>query len=238
MKTFAKNLTLSLAGLILISIYSCRIPGVKGSGNVITQDRQVSNFTGIDIGGAYEVHLRQGDTEGLKIEADDNLMELIQTEVKNGTLCITSKDPIRKAEKLVLYITFKELDNIEISGAVKLTSKSSISADNLTITASGAAEINVEVDANHLKFVASGGTDATFSGTATKVKTRISGAGELSAYDLETEEFSLTVSGAANAELNVKESLEVRVSGAAEVYYKGDPKVEKSISGAAKVRRI
>jgi len=212
--------------------------GVKGNGNVQTEERPVTSFSKIKIGGAFEVLLRQGDKEEVEIEADENLLELIETSVSGNTLTVRNDKNIRKAETLRVYITYTELSKIDISGAVNLKSNSTITTEKLVVEASGAAEIDMEVDVNKLVMDMSGATETHLSGIAKVVKIEISGAGELNALDLETEIFSLDGSGATEAEVNVAKELNVDISGAGSVRYKGNPDVSKDISGAGSVKPI
>ena len=214
------------------------IEGEKGNGNVITEERNVSDFNGIDISNAFEVILKQGNTEDLRVEADENLMKLIITEVKNGILKVYTEKRIRKPKSLKLYITFKEINYIDLSGAVELTGKGKLTFNKLELDGSGASEIDMDLTANKLIIDFSGASEIDLSGKVTKVDIDLSGAAEISAYELETDIMNLDISGAGEAKVFVNEELDVEASGAASERYKGNPNISTSVSGVSSIKKF
>jgi len=229
---------LSIALILLVGISSACGEIVKGNGNVITDDRNVSTFDGIRIGGSFEVFLEQGNSESLRIEADENLMSHIKTEVRGGVLHIWIKESVIRAESMRAYITFVNVENIDISGAVELSGIGSLSFDDLGIEASGATEIDLNLHAGSLELDLSGSSEVDLEGKASNMNLGISGAGELFAEDFLLQSCDIGISGAGSAVINVSERLDIDISGAASVRYKGQPKVSQRVSGAAKVRSI
>jgi len=223
--------------VIVFSFYSC-VNTIDGDGNVITEERNVSTFKKIDISGHFEVFINQGNTEKVEIEADQNLIELIESETKNNTLYIKSKEPIGDAESLKLYITVVDIKDIDISGAVELNSKGTIAAEELEIEISGAADINIDVEANLLKMDMSGASETTLKGKVENFEIELSGASDLQAEKLKTKHTVVDISGAGNAKVFAKKTLDVEVSGAGSVKYKGNPKITKDISGAGSVSEL
>lgn len=223
--------------VIVFSFYSC-VNTIDGDGNVITEERKVSSFNKIDISGNFEVLIKQGDTEQLEIEADKNLLELIEAKTKDNTLVIKSKKAIGNVESLKLYITFVDIKDIDISGAVELNSKGTIAAEELEIDISGAADVNIDVEANLLKMDMSGASETTLKGKAENFEIELSGAGDLQAEKLKTKHTVVDISGAGSAKVFAKKTLNVEVSGAGSVQYKGKPKITKDISGAGSVSKL
>lgn len=223
--------------VISFSFYSC-INTIDGDGNVTTEERTINSFSKIDIAGHFEVFINQGSTEKLEIEADNNLINLIETETKNNTLYIKSKEPIGNAESLKLYITVKKIEAIDISGAVELNSKGTIDAENLEIDISGAADINLLLKVNSLKMEMSGASETTLKGSAENFDIELSGASDLQAEKLKTKHTSVDISGAGNAKVFAKKTLNIEVSGAGSVQYKGNPKITKDLSGAGSVNKL
>lgn len=212
---------------------------VEGSGKQISEDRQVSAFHAIKISGGFEVELIQSDAESLTILADDNLMNLIKTEVRNGELKISLTEPVRNAKKMKAIITFRHLDNIDISGAVRLKGMNSMSFEKLSIDASGASDIRLDLTSNSLDMDLSGASKTNMSGKVNKVDADCSGASKFYASELETSSFRFEASGASYAEVWVKDRLSVDASGASTVRYKGKPaNIEKTTSGASSVKEM
>lgn len=223
--------------VLTFSLYSC-INTIDGDGNVITEERTIDSFNKIDISGGFEVLINQGKTEKVEIEADQNLIELIETETKNNTLYIKSKEPIGNAESLKLYITVKKIEEIDISGAVELNSKGTIEGEELEIDISGAADVNLGVDVISLTMDMSGASETTLRGKAENFDIKLSGASDLEAEKLKTKHTIIDISGAGSAKVFAKKTLKVEVSGAGSVKYKGNPKITKEISGAGSVNKL
>lgn len=217
-------------------LFSSCMHSVAGNGIVVAKKAEVNSFSKIKIGGAFEVSLKQGTDPSLTIEADENLHELIETKVEGSTLVVKLKEHVRKAEKLQLNITFSTLDEIDIAGAVSLWCENQIEVPSLEIECSGAAELDLDLVAESLELEMSGGSETTLTGKVATVEADVSGAGEIDAYKMETQSFSLDVSGAGDAKVNVTKSLKVNISGAGSVRYKGNPEIEKSIAGAGSVK--
>lgn len=228
---------LSIFTLALINVSSGCIMagGIKGNGKVISDERNVSNFEKIQVGGAFNVFLTQGDKEYLRIEAEENLMSYIKSEVIGGKLKIYSDKNLNPTKEMKIYLTFKNLEDIDISGACELKGENRFTLDELEMEVSGAAEIFLELELNELDANFSGASEVELKGKAGEVEIDISGAGELEAGDFETESMEISISGAADAKIFVTKSLNVFVSGAASVKYKGNPSVSTNVSGAGSV---
>ncbi|MEN8226104.1 MAG: head GIN domain-containing protein [Bacteroidota bacterium] len=235
------SMTIIIAFLMLTGsalMGSCvPIKGVKGDGNVVKEDRKVSGFTSLEVSGAFNVYLYQGKTESLTVEADQNLMELIKTEVKGDRLEIyTEGKNIRDYTELNIYLSFKDLEMIDISGAVSITAEDKLIFDKLNIDGSGASEITLNMDVNMFDADISGASEIELMGKAETARFDFSGASEIDAFDFVIEHCELDVSGASEARIHVNGSLDVDVSGAADVKYKGSPSLKSDISGAASLR--
>ena len=63
---------------------------VQGSGKIVKQNREVGHFTAFATSVSGNVEIRQGTTEGVIVETDDNLQALVETVVENGTLRVLS----------------------------------------------------------------------------------------------------------------------------------------------------
>lgn len=212
--------------------------GIRGNGNVIKQTRELSSFNSLEVGGAFRVYLTQGDKESAVIEADENLMEVIQTEVRGGKLVIHTSEDIQESRALNVYLTFKSLDQLDISGACHLSSENKLTFENLDIECSGASDVELKMSAKDLDLDFSGASQVNLFGNALSVSLDLSGASDLDAIDLEAEKYDADISGASHAKIYVKNELTTDVSGAASLKYKGEPAVvNNDISGAASVKK-
>lgn len=243
MKKITKNQSILITLVLILSMTmqsSCTYAfrGIKGDGNVVKEKRDVTSFSGIDVGGAFKVYLTQGSSEKLEIEADENLLPIIKTEVKGGTLYISTKEDIRDSEALNIYLTFKEMHEIDVSGACDLSGEDKFTFNDLEMDCSGASNIDLKITANSLELDCSGASNITLYGSAQKVEMDVSGASHFDAYDLEVEDFEIEVSGAAGAKIFVTGELSANVSGAAHLKYKGDARiVHHDVSGAGSMKK-
>jgi Putative auto-transporter adhesin, head GIN domain len=236
MKTLRKLSTVLFTIVILLA--SCNVIGERGNGNVVRQERKVSDFNAIEVSGAFDVFLSLGSTQSVIVEADENLQPIIRAEVHNSTLKIENKEPIRDSKSLKVYITVTDLKKIELSGAVDLQSQNKLTLSELSIEISGATDANLDIAVQKLEVSSSGGSKLKFSGMANKVNMDVSGAVDIHAFDLLAEIASLSISGAGDAEINVTKELYAEISGAGTVRYKGDPqKVDSNVSGAGSIKK-
>jgi hypothetical protein len=241
MKTTKYSTTgiISTALITLLIIVSCDVIGEMGSGNVIREERKVSSFNGIEVSGAFDIILIQGTSNSVIVEADDNLMNLIRTEVRGNILVIDNKKPIAHSKSLKVYITFPDLKSIDVSGAVNLESQGKLTLSELAISGSGASDGKLDMDVQKLKIDCSGGSKLKLEGSAKDVDVDASGAVDLFAFDFPAENYKLDISGAGKAEINVSKELNVDISGAATVRYKGNPvKNVQDISGAGSIKKV
>ena len=227
-----------MLGLVTLASSSCLfMEGVDGNGKVVKETRNVSNFDAIKIGGAFDVYLKQGNSESLVIEADENLMDLIKTDVRGGTLVIDTRENIRNSKELNIYITFRQLEKLNLSGAVEVKSDGKLKFDDLSIDGSGASEIDLELEVDKLSCDFSGASEISLTGSANYCSIDNSGASEVTAYDFVVKEYLIEISGAGDAKIHCTEVLEARISGAASIRYQGNPKVDSRVSGAGSIKQ-
>lgn len=212
--------------------------GIKGNGNVTEQERQLGSFSALDVGGAFKVFLTQGDKEFVIVEADENLLEVISTEIRGNTLVIKTTEDIRDSEALNIYLTFKDLNEMEISGACHLSAENKMKFDDLDLDCSGASDVELKLAASKLNMDFSGASQVELYGSAETVDLDLSGASHFDGVDLEAEIYFVDVSGASHAKIFVNKELSAEVSGAASLKYKGEPVIkEHDVSGAGSMKK-
>jgi predicted DNA-binding antitoxin AbrB/MazE fold protein len=119
----------------------------EGNGNVTTEKREVTgDFTKIVAGQAIDVEIEQADSYSIEVEADSNLIENIKTSIDNGVLKISSDVNFQDAEKLLVRIKVKQLDEIETTSASNVESVNVFKGKNLRIAASSASEIDIDAE--------------------------------------------------------------------------------------------
>jgi hypothetical protein len=191
-----------------------------GSGNVVSESRNVSGFTKIDLSGSGEVTIDQNGTEALTIQAEDNLMPKLTTEVVDGTLRLGEKSSLTiNLTKPVKYqVSVKDLSGLMISGSGTMTA-AKITAPRLAVDISGSGKVTVGGSVENQDLV-------------------ISGSGDYQAKDLQTKTTTAKIAGSGEASVTVSDSLDIEMSGSGKLtYYGSPPQVTQQISGSGRVTK-
>lgn len=213
MKRIAIALALACSALFLLS--GCT--GVRGSGVRKTEKRELPAFTSIETIGAFEVTVTCQKPASFEIEADDNILPLVETEVRGEVLRVTTKKNYHSSGGIAVRITVPNLDSVKSTGAGKFR-VSDVKNDNFEIHSTGAAQVSV-------------------SGQSKSVTISSTGAGKIDAHNLRANNAEVSVTGAATADVYAIDQLDVTVSGAGRVTYSGNPRVSKHVNGAGQVTK-
>ena len=237
-----KKITIILLGTIVL-LNSCMWNGhrIKGNGNVVTENKQVGDFTGVELHASFDVFLSEGSATSIKIEAEENIIPHIEMHVLNGVLNIETEDNIwlstRKPVKI--YITSPGYSNIQVSSSGTITGQTKITnATKLGIGVSGSGDLKLDVDAPEIESNVSGSGEMSLSGETKKFNGDVSGSGNINAMNLKSEESDLQVSGSGNIDVYASVKLDANVSGSGNVRYKGDAQVTKNTSGSGEVKKV
>ena len=212
---------------------------IRGNGNIVTENRSTGNLTGVAAGGSYEVELKNGSATEVKVEADDNIIGLIETRVSGSVLMITTKNGSSLNNgHFKVYVTAPEINEIKSSGAASIVIKNILkSNDKITLEASGAAAIKGEADAPEIYAEASGAADINLSGRTKNYKAEASGSATIKTENLLSETTKVHASGAATAQVYASITLDADADGAATIHYKGAGIVSQKTSGAANIKK-
>jgi hypothetical protein len=214
-------------------------PGIRGSGNVISETRKVSGFYSINVEYPAEVLITQGKVESVKIKAEDNLVSDLQTQVKNGALEIfykkTNDKHVNPTKPVIITITVKDLAEVNFSSAGELTING-LKTDNLDVALNGAGNLVLNnINVKKFSVDLSGAGNMAASGTSDTLDVNISGFGDFDGADLHGKTANVNISGAGNATVWVDDELDTEISGAGSVNYYGLADVTKQINGIGSV---
>ncbi len=237
---------LTLLILTSLSLSACRLPFiniVRGSGNVITESREVGGFDEVRLDGAGRLVITQGETESLEIEAEDNLLPELTSDVSGGTLVLGYQDKFwRKSvipTKEILYtLIVTDLSAITFNGAAGLEMET-LETSSLAITINGAGQITIEdLTADSVSVMIKGTGSVSLSGEVFSQNIDIDGAANVRNGDLQTSMTSIEVNGLGNATVWATESLDVTINGGGTLSYYGSPSVTQDINGAGDIRNL
>ncbi len=232
-KEKSRNILMMVALALMFAPVQLFAQQIKGNKKVVKEERTIQPFTFLQVGGAFDVSYAQGETLSLVVEADENLMKTIKTEVKDGRLVISSKG-IRNATTLNIYLTAPAPNEIKLSGAANLEGENTVTTENLLIDVSGASELRLNIEVETLEATASGASELKLSGTADDIIVIARGASEVRATELIAKTGEAKASGAADIKINVSEKVSTSSSGAGNVSVKGSAAISthnRSIDG-------
>jgi hypothetical protein len=216
--------------------------GQPGSGKVITATREVHDFHGITVEYPAEIVIKQGSAESLKIEAEDNVIKDLRTDVKDGMLTIDRGNDrdlwVRPTKPIKITIVVKELDefNFDSAGTVKLDS---LKSDTLDLNINGAGTLTLDdVQFKILNCKLDGAGTLALSGTADNLNVDMSGFGSFQAADLQAQIADIAIDGAGSATVWVEKSLTAKISGAGSISYYGSPTVTKNVDGVGSINLL
>jgi predicted small secreted protein len=222
--------------LIALLTSACEINMVSGSGKIVTDNRQVSGFSSVTFAGLGELTITQGTSEGLTIEAEDNIVPRITTTVTGGDLYIgfdskNWQDVVRPTRTVKFDLKVRSLSDMDLQGLGNVTMPS-LQADAVTIKVGGAGGINIsKLTAGDVTINMTGAGNVDLAGKVTSQTINLSGLGNYSGGNLDSQQATINLTGAGGAEVWARDTLNVKISGAGSVSYYGSPKITKTITG-------
>lgn len=245
MRRCSVNARVLLALVLVLGLAtSCVSTTIEGSGNIITEAREVAGVTAVALEGVGNLVVRQTGSEALRVTADDNILEYVRTEVRaDGTLVI-DLDPrapsvvVRPSATPVFELDVMELDGVAVSGSGSV-SADTLRAAEMSLAVSGSGDIRMgALIAGNLAVAISGSGDVVLRGEAASQSVAVSGSGRYSASELATPRAEVSVSGSGDVTIWAAAALDVRISGSGSVGYYGDPSVTSNISGTGRIRQL
>jgi hypothetical protein len=174
----------------------------------------------------------------VKIEADENLLEYIDTEVKDQKLKISDKERLKSKNTIKIFITYNYLKGINSGGAANIVCGNSLKSDHLQVSLSGAGLMDLKIEATSLDLNLSGAGLINLSGNVENQNLRISGAGNLDAFKLKSKDCDINLSGIGGAQIFVEDNLNAHLSGVGGIKYKGNPfNVNREVAGLGRINR-
>lgn len=233
-----KTITKISAVAILFLTTSCMFNGIRGNRIVKTQTRNIpSDFEAIRVSNGIDVYLTMGTTTSLKLEADENLHDIIQTEVEDGVLRIYAEENIWSAKRKRVYLKAKNINEIKTTSGAELITENTLKTEDLKVAVTSGAEVRLTVDVSNLSCSTTSGADARLEGRADHFIARSTSGSGLKASGLETKTCEASVTSGADISVNVSEELNARATSGGDIRYRGNPKkIRKNSSSGGSVR--
>ena len=235
-----KSITKIVAILFVTALFSsCGVDmfnRVNGNKNVITEERKVSeDFTGIKVSTGIDLYISQGSKNKITVEADENLHDIIMTEINNGVLKIYSKKNIWRAKARKVYVTVINLHMLKATSGSDVYTEDIIEADEISISATSGADIRFSLNAVSVETSATSGSDIKISGTTTNHASSATSGSSIDAYNLESKNTIAKATSGADINIYASEKIEAKATSGGDIDFKGNPKQinKKSSSGGS-----
>lgn len=215
---FARALHPAMIALCL-GVAACTV--VRGSGTVVTEERRVEAFTEIELEGSGTVLVALGERSAVTVEADDNVVPLLRTEVEGGRLHLGSKSGTSFISNapIVFRVTTPSLEQLVLSGS-----------GDVQIGDLAGGDLEVRID---------GSGEVVATGTVERLRVVVSGSGTFGGFELQAAEVDVRVDGSGDVEVFASEKLGVEINGSGVVEYAGEPDdVETRVSGSGDVEEV
>ena len=237
MKTLKILVTIAL---LTVLTGSCVFDGIKGNRNVTMEERDINaDFDALKASQGLKVYLTLEKDFSVKVEADENLQDIIIAEVEDGVLHLYTKKNIWTAKSRKVYVSMPEISKIATTSGAEVYSQGLIQADDLRLDATSGSDIDLKLQVNNLTCETSSGADIRLSGKAADFKARSSSGSDIKAGDLITETCEASVSSGADIYVNVTGSLIASASSGGNIKYAGHPhSTEQNSNSSGSIRKI
>jgi len=233
-------LFLSIITLAIIAFSSCK--KVSGEGPVVTETRSIADFSEIKSQFSGNTYITYGPTYSVTIEAQQNIIDALETTLSNGRLTVKVKEKtvLDPDETVKVHITTPNILGLFVSGSGNMYVINKMLSSDLILKVNGSGNINIaELEANNINGEITGSGEINIAaGKVNRQTLDISGSGSMDLLNLESKNADIKISGSGNASLFVTDNLKVRISGSGNVSYKGNPAVDVNITGSGKLNHL
>jgi hypothetical protein len=230
-----KLLLASLAGLFITGMYAQDKnktgETIEGNGKLTTREVNVSSFDALKASGVYELRLSQGNKETVKIEADENLQEYFNVRNDGNKLVIDmeklNNKNFKSKSKMKVYVTFKNLKELELKMVGNVASDEQLSFDNLDLDTKNVGNVDLNLTAKKLNVDSKSVGNVKLSGKATEAVVKNKGVGSFEAGNFVVQSMNIENEGIGSAEVNAEKDLKVKDSMLGKVKNKGGATIRK-----------
>ncbi len=228
---------LVLALMCLLFFAACE----KGNGVIVTQTLELEQFDRVNFIRHADVYITQGLPQSITIEGEENLMDLIKTDVVDGQWTFDFKKAVTEYERMTIRITMPLISAIEATegSGSDIYFEQTINTDSLIISMEGDGSIRGDINVVFgLTAYTSGTGNITLSGSSQLLEATHGSAGTLATYDLVSGGGSVSVEGQGDAQVNYTGNWSANISGSGNIRYKGLAPTDTVITGTGMVIEV
>jgi hypothetical protein len=197
----------------------------------------LSDVSGITVETSVDVRLKQGSPQSISLTAQQNLLDIITIEAKNGVCVVDAKECFSSNKEAYLTMTMPRLEMISINGSGSLTGEGTFMVTELSADIRGSGDIVIAVDAQEVSASIEGSGNMDLSGKTLELTASIDGSGDLNASELQAESVEADIRGSGDIDVDVSDELDASIKGSGNIIYRGNPDVKSSISGSGEISR-
>ncbi|MEM6686650.1 MAG: head GIN domain-containing protein [Bacteroidota bacterium] len=235
MITIARIIAIAILSILMSSCNFNFGSGIKGNRNVVTEERDAEErFTTIKASEGLDVYITQSETASIEVEADENVISLIATDINNGVLKIHTEKNIGRCKSKKVHVSLPTINKIISTSGADVYTTETITAKNLEVKSNSGADVKLEVEAQSVSCSTSSGADIRISGNADSLEANANSGSDINAKDLVVKECNASASSGADVTVYVTEKLVASSSSGGDVDYYGNPASvakNKSVSG-------
>lgn len=213
---------------------------IRGSGNVVQEERPVGSFGGIQVTNQGDAIVEIGEAESLVVEAEDNLLEYIVTEVRGNTLVLGNLNNVdlNNTKPIRYHLTVKALDDIHITSSGNVTAPT-LEANTIAVRLSSSGNLDMDgIEASRLEMdISSSGNVNIGGGQVEEQDINITSSGEYDGRNVDSGQAQVRVSSSGDATIRVSDRLEADLTSSGNVYYNGNPEVDVNESSSGRAIR-
>jgi uncharacterized protein YaaQ len=239
--TVMKNKTWAVLCILVTLFVACDqmvSGGVKGTGSIEKETRDVKDFKGVNLMSSGNVFLKKGTTFSVVVETHKNIAELLETVNDNGTLKIRFKNNIGNIhyDKLNIYVEAPSIETIDLSGSGDIMADNAISNAGLAIDLSGSGRIELK-EGGYTQLTANlgGSGSIALSGTAENGVYAITGSGNIDMKNMKAKAVKAEVTGSGNIYCHADAELDAAITGSGNIEYSGDAVVKSRVTGSGSI---
>lgn len=209
---------------------------VRGSGYLVTEQRELPEFNSVEMCTAGKVYITYGTEQEVSVVVDQNIAEFITTSVHDGTLYIGTERGVSLSNyKLIVNLTMTDLEELVTCSSGDIIGKNKFTGDRVGLVTNSSGDICLDLEADRLTTRISSSGDIYLSGSVDLHEATISSSGDLYAFNLFTYTTKINISSSGNAEVYASRLLDVRISSSGDLHFKGHPTIYQSLSSSGRI---
>lgn len=229
-----KNFKYTTGLILLLFLMAC----TNGKGELVTKNFDLSNFDKVELHTKGELFIIVDQNQYLEVEAQQNIIDILKIDVKDGRLIIKEKPGknIGKYDELNYYVHAPSIREVKTSASGNITAENGVSASEFSAKTSASGNIHiVGLNCQQVNASCSASGNITLNGTTNSADLSLSASGNIRAFGLTSGTTKAKTSASGNIETTTTNQLEAHISASGDVLYKGQPSLDIDDNGSGSI---